>query len=219
MEKYFLELAKLPLFAGIAPENIPGLLACFGARRVSYQRDEIIVSQGSVVDEFGILLSVKGRAIKTDESGRTVTITLLSKGSEIGAILASSKEHKSPVSVEVLEDAEVLKIPFTHVLSRCQKACKAHDVVLKNYIGIVAEKGLELHERISFLLKPSVREKVMAYLAKASQDSATAEFYIPLDRNGMADYLNVERSALSRELSAMNRDGLIDYHKNCFRLL
>ena len=219
MKNYLADLSEIPLFASIPPKDIPGLLRCTHARRVSYQKNEIILEEGSLVSEFGILLSGRGRAMKTDESGRIVTITLLKKGSEIGAILASSNEHKSPVSVQALEDAEVLKIPFSRVLSRCEKACAGHDQLLKNYIGIVAEKGLELHDRLSCLLKSSVREKVLAYLSKTAKDTGSRAFCVPFDRSGMAEYLNVERSALSRELSAMKQDGMIDFHKNCFRLL
>ena len=90
---------------------------------------------------------------------------------------------------------------------------------MKNYISIVAEKGLVLHERINCLLKPTVREKIMAYLLRVSREQARSSFQIPLNRNAMAEYLNVERSALSRELSGMKRDGLIDYHRNHFTLL
>lgn len=219
MDDFFVELSTMPLFAHIPPEELPGLLLCTHARRLSYGKDEMILDEGSVVSEFGILLSGRGRAMKVDESGRIVTITLLKKGSEIGAILASSNDHRSPVSVQALEDAEVLKIPFSRVLSRCERGCTSHDQLLKNYIGIIAEKGLELHERLSCLLKPTVREKVLAYLSRAAKDAGTRDFCVPFDRGGMAEYLNVERSALSRELSAMKEDGLLDYHKNCFRLL
>ncbi len=219
MKNYFLDLTHMPLFSSIPPEDIPGLLECTCARRLSYRKNEIIIEEGGLVSEFGILLSGRGRAMIVDESGRIVTITLLKKGNEIGAILASSNDHRSPVSVQALEDAEVLKIPFARVLSRCEKSCPSHDQLLKNYIGIVAEKGLELQERISCLLKPSIREKVLGYLSKNARDTGSRAFCVPFDRSGMAEYLNVERSALSRELSAMKRDGLIDFHKNCFRLL
>ncbi len=219
MKNFYFELTQMPLFAGIHPEEIPDLLLCTHARRLSYHKDEIILDEGSIVTEFGIMISGRGRAMKVDESGRIVTITLLKKGSEIGAILASSNDHRSPVSVQALEDAEVLKIPFARVLSRCERGCASHDQLLKNYIGIIAEKGLELHERLTCLLKPSVREKVLAYLSKTASDAGSRDFCVPFDRSGMAEYLNVERSALSRELSAMKEDGLIDFHKNFFRLL
>lgn len=98
--------------------------------------------------DFGIILSGRGRAIKWDSSGRIIIISLLKKGSEIGVILAAGLDHESPVTVQAEEDVTVLQIPFEHVLTRCKKACSRHDKLLRNYINIVAEKGLVLHERI-----------------------------------------------------------------------
>ena len=148
-----------------------------------------------------------------------VIITLLKEGSEIGVILAASLHQKSPVSVEAVEDVTVLLIPFESVLARCEKSCPQHETLLRNYLHIIAEKGLILHERIDCLLKPTVREKIMAYLLRISHEQKSRILKTPLDRNAMAEYLNIDRSALSRELSRMRRDGLIDYHKSSFKLL
>ena len=110
-------------------------------------------------------------------------------------------------------------IPYDNLVSRCERACPQHETLLKNYIGVVAEKGLVLHERISCLLKPTLREKILAYLLRASREQRSRTFSVSLNRNAMSAYLNIERSALSRELSYMKRDGLIDYHRNSFKLL
>lgn len=165
------------------------------------------------------MLSGHGRAIKWDPSDRVILISLLKKGSEIGVILAASLEHKSPVTVQAEDDVLVLQIPFERVLARCEKACPRHDRLLRNYISIVAKKGLVLHERIDCLLRPTIREKILTYLQCIAREQQKRTFTIPMNRNSMAEYLNVERSALSRELSYMKRDGIIDYHKNTFRLI
>ena len=132
--------------------------------------------------------------------------------------LFSALSKESPVSVQAQDEASVLMIPYDRVLAPCEKACPKHDRLLRNYISIVAEKGLILHERINCLLKPTVREKILAYLLRVSHEQKSSSFQIPLNRNAMSEYLNIERSALSRELSSMKRDGLIDYHRNNFRL-
>ncbi len=113
----------------------------------------------------------------------------------------------------------VLQIPFERVIFRCEKACQRHAILLRNYINSVAEKGLVLHERLDCLLKPALREKIMTYLVRLSREQSSRTFAIPLDRKAMAEYLNADRSALSRELARMQQDGLIDYHKNNFKLL
>jgi CRP-like cAMP-binding protein len=218
MNELIEDLRQTKLFLGIEPHEIEGLLDCLCTKRVDYAKGDYIIEEGSKVYDFGIILSGHGRAIKWDPSGRLIIITLLKKGSEIGVILAASLDHRSPVTVQAQDDVSVLQIPFERVLTRCEKACPCHDKLLRNYINIVAEKGLVLHERIDCLLRPTVREKILAYLLRVSHEQQKSIFTIPMNRNAMAEYLNVERSALSRELSNMKRDGLIDYHKNSFRL-
>ncbi len=134
-------------------------------------------------------------------------------------MLAASPDRKSTVFVQAADDVSALLIPYDNLLVRCKNACLKHEVLLRNYIAAVAEKGLVLHERISCLIRPTVRDKILTYLRQASREKQSRVFDIPLNRNAMAEYLNVERSALSRELSAMKRDGLIDYYKNSFRLI
>lgn len=216
----FLEdLSRTQLFSGIAPQEIAGLLVCLRARRVEYAEGDFIVEEGSEVQDCGILLSGRGRAIKWDPSGRLILLTLLKKGSEVGVMVAAASNPISPVTVQAQSDVTLLQMPFGRVWARCEKACSRHDRLLRNYIGIVADKGLVLHERLDCLLRPTVREKIYAYLSRASREAQSRTFDLPMNRNAMAEYLNVERSALSRELSAMKRDGKIAYHKNAFRLL
>jgi CRP/FNR family transcriptional regulator, dissimilatory nitrate respiration regulator len=219
MEDYIEDLKTAKLFYGIAPYEIEGLLKCIHARRTEYPKGACILEEGSKVSDFGIMLSGHGRAYKEDPWGRQIIITLLHKGSEIGVIVAADSGHTSPVTVQVQEYASVLIIPFERLITRCKNACPQHDLLVRNYIGIVAQKGLVLHDRIDCLLKPTVREKITAYLLRISHERKSPVFSVPLDRNGMAEYLNVDRSALSRELSSMKRDGLIDYHKNGFKIL
>ena len=161
MKEHIEDLARTKLFSGIEPKEIAGLLECLHARCVHYAKDEMIVEDGSFVSEFGVMLSGHGRSIKWDASDKVITITLLQKGSEIGVMLAASPNHKSPVAVQAEDDCFVLFIPYDRLIARCQRACGGHERLLRNYIGIVAEKGLVLHERITCLLKPSLREKVL----------------------------------------------------------
>lgn len=219
MFEYSEDLAQTKLFSGIGPKEITGLLECIHARRADYAKDDLILTEGSRVHKFGVVLSGHGRSIKWDASDKLITITLLEKGSEIGVLLAASPEVESPVSVQALDEVSVLFIPYNRLLARCAKACPKHETLLRNYIGIVAEKGLVLHERMDCLLKPGLREKILTYLLRVSREQQSRTVSIPMNRNAMSEYLNSERSALSRELSYMKRDGLIDYHKNRFRLL
>lgn len=218
-QEYIEYLAQTNLFDGIDFNEIAGLLGCIDARCVEYKKDDLIIEEGSAVHDFGIILTGHGRTIKWDTTGKLIIITLLKKGSEVGAMLSASPGHKSPVSVQAQDDVRALFIPFERVFARCNKNCPRHDKLLHNYINVVAKKGLVLHERIDCLLKPTVREKVMAYLIRLSNEQQSKSILLPLNRNEMSEYLNVERSALSRELSCMKRNNIIDYHMNSFKLL
>ncbi|MCL2217190.1 MAG: Crp/Fnr family transcriptional regulator [Defluviitaleaceae bacterium] len=215
---YIKELSQVSLFTQVPPGEIQELLLCTRAICKNYKKDEFIIEEGELVANFGIMLSGAGRTMKWDASGRQIIITLLEKGSMIGVMLAAKEGHKSPLAVQATEDSTVMEIPFNRVIACCEKNCPRHEKLLRNYINVLAEKGLELHERINCLLEPTVRDKIMTYLRRVSRRQNNATFTIPLSRNTMAEYLNIERSALSRELSRMKKDGIIDYHRNSFRI-
>jgi CRP-like cAMP-binding protein len=212
-------LEQTDLFAGIAPNDLEALLGCIHARRREYEKNQMVLREGDKISEIGIVLSGRGRSIKEDLSGKTVIVTLLEKGSLIGVLLAASRERQSPVSVQALEHLTVLFIPIENVLQRCAKVCPRHDRLLRNVLDGIAEKALVLHDRNDCLIKPTVREKVLTYLTREAKAQKSHTLTIPFDRNAMAEYLNVDRSALSRELSQMRKAGLIDFYKNNFRLL
>lgn len=219
MQEYVEILKQNDLFYGINDNKIDKILQCMNARYAEYGKDEMIISEGNVVYDIGIVLSGYGRSIKHELSGKISIITILEPGSFIGVILAGSRGHKSPVSVQAQEHLSALFIPMKNLICRCINSCPEHDILLRNYIAGIAEKALLLHDRNDCLIKPTVREKVLTYLRWMSRKTESNTFTIPLDRNEMAEYINVERSALSRELSKMKKDGLIDFYKNSFKLL
>ncbi|MCL2752759.1 MAG: Crp/Fnr family transcriptional regulator [Defluviitaleaceae bacterium] len=204
------------LFHGIAETDLPRLLKCINARTVHYKKDELIIEEGSVATEFGIVVSGQARSIKWDLSGRLIILTFIEQNSVIGVMVAAREGHISPVSVQATTDSTITLISFERLLARCKGNCAGHEQLLRNYINAVADKGLELHERINCLLKPTVRDKILTFLQRTSKEQQSSSFTIPMNRNVMAEYLNVDRAALSRELSRMKKEGLIDYHKNWF---
>ena len=207
MTKYIEILKQTSFFYGIEEEEIEKTLQCMDTRYSEYEKGEIVISEGSVVHDIGIVLSGHGRSIKQDVSGKTLIITLLEPGSFIGVLLAASRGHKSPVSVQAKAHLSVLFIPIEKLICRCVKTCPKHDILLCNYIEGIAEKALVLHDRNDCLIKSTVREKILAYLIRVAREEESRTFTIPLDRNSMAEYINVERSALSRELSRIKKMG------------
>lgn len=209
-------LMKSPFFKGVPKEEISLILSRLSARHRKYGTGETILWEGDRVQEVGILLTGSARSMKTDLDGRQVLITLLSPGSYIGVLLAASKARTSPVSVQAQAPSQVLFMPIGEILRRSD--CPCHATLLENLLNGIAEKALVLHDRNNCLIQPSIREKVLTFLTMESKIEGACTFQLAMGRDAMAEYLNVDRSALSRELSRMKRDGLIDYHKSWFKL-
>jgi CRP-like cAMP-binding protein len=212
-------LVGMRLFRGIPAEELTGLLECLGARRKSYAKDEMIIQEGDAVEEFGVIVSGHARSVKWDASGRVIILTLLEPGSEFGVLVAATPGSISPVTIQAQDDVTVLFLHFRSLITRCSKGCARHETLLQNYIIILADKGLELHERINCLLRSTAREKILAYLRRISREQGSPTVELPLNRAEMAAYLNIERSALSRELSRMQSDGILEFERNRFVLL
>ena len=218
MNENIQDIMQAKLFSGLSQKDVCRLLACLKAQSVNDAGETVVVEEGCPVKKFGILLAGRGKSYKTDSQGHTLTVTLLKEGSEIGVILAASPGRKSPVSVTVEQGSSVLFISYNRLINNCTRNCPCHRQLLKNFMWIVAEKGLVLHERLDCLLRPTARDKILTYLKNFSGLENGLPFTVPLDRNAMAEYLNMDRSALSRELSGMKKDGIIDYYKSTFRL-
>lgn len=203
-------------FYGIAQENIKAMLQCLHAKVKEYEKGEMVLWEGDDIHDIGIVLSGHARSVKSDLSGKNTIVTLLTKGSYIAVLLAVSRNRKSPVSVQAEDHLKVLFLPIEAVIKRCSKNCPRHEQLLRNIMDGIAEKALVLHDRNDCLIKPTVREKVLTYFARLEKEKGSNDITIPMDRNTMAQYLNVDRSALSRELSHMKKEGYIDFYKNHF---
>lgn len=211
-------LLRSKLFTGIAEDRLTKLLPCLGAVRRDYTAGTVVIQEGEQVQDVGLVLSGHARSLKNVDGGPPLIISLQEQGSFLGVLLAASRERKSPLTVEAQDALSVLFFPAERLIFPCEKNCEDHALLLRNFLDSVAEMSLTLNDRIECLIRPSVREKITAYLTRVSKERGSREFSIPLDRSAMARYLNVERSALSRELSRMKAEGLLEYRKNVFCL-
>ncbi|NMC57446.1 MAG: Crp/Fnr family transcriptional regulator [Eubacteriaceae bacterium] len=216
--QYLNNLKNSELFYSIEPDDIKEMFYCLNSYIKEYNKDEIILSEGEQVDKIGIILSGRARSIKSDITGKTTIITLLKQGSYIGILLAASKDRLSPVYVQALDNTSVLYITVDNVFKRCAKNCARHEILTRNLFDGISQKAMILHDRNDCLIKSSLRDKILTYLIRISKEQKSSEFIIPLDRDSMAQYLNADRSALSRELSKMQKEGLINFSKNFFIL-
>lgn len=212
-------LANTSLFAGLCESEIQQLLETTGAYQTSFTQNQVLVWEGQPVTHFGIVLVGNAYSAKASADGAVQIITAIAPGDYVGILLAASDNRKSPVRVVAKSDGQIVYIPFSSTLAMLQTPSKWHTKFVANFLSALANKAMILHDRIDCLVQPTVRAKVLNYLQQLSDVQQSEGITIPFDRQQMASYLNVERSALSRELSRMKQDGLIAYHKNRFHLL
>jgi CRP-like cAMP-binding protein len=144
-------------------------------------------------------------------------------GIEPGQLFAESfscaEADVLPISVTASEDSEIMLIDCRRILTLCTNTCEFHHQLVKNLLRVVAEKNLMLTQKIEFTSQKTTRDKLTAYLLFQAKKQRSSSFTIPYDRQALADYLGVERSAMSAELSKMRKEGLLECRKNSFTLL
>lgn len=211
-------LTKQALFANIDPNDIDHILSCLNSHKQSFKKDTFILLAGSSYPKIGILLSGKARIIKENFHGDRMIIGNLNPGFMFGETYACMGIEIMPVSVEAVEDCSVLLLDVNRMLKTCNNACIFHNRLISNLLKIVSTKNMELNKKMSYITHKTIRERLLAYLEDQAESKSSDTFTISFNRNELADYLCVDRSAMSRELGRMKKEGLLDYHKKTFSL-
>ena len=216
---YLMMLAKQSaIFDGIGTDNLSALLSCLGAKRRRLARGEALMLTGDKADRIGILLSGALSVSTYDLEGRRTIIKRIGPTEIVAAAQSLSGAEAMSVDVEADEDSDVLLVKTERILSPCENACAFHVRLVRNIMRTLAVKTLELNRKIEILSHRSTQDRLMAYLRSVAQQKGSAEFDIPFDRQQLADYLCVERSALSAEISRLSKLGLITSRKNHFAI-
>jgi CRP-like cAMP-binding protein len=211
-------LTTCPLFHGVNEEELSAMLSCLDSREHSYTRGELIFREGEPADRVGIVLEGNVQIFRNDYDGSRSLLGRAGVGDLFGEVFACAGMSELPVSVEATQDSVILLADCKRVLTVCRNACSFHNRLINNLLQAVAEKNLQLNRKIECMSRRTTREKLMVFLLGEAKAHNSREFDIPFDRQQMADYLNLERTALSKELRKMKDDGLIDFHKNSFHL-
>lgn len=207
------------LFDGIGLEDRKVMLGCIGYHIGSFRKGDIVAFEEENIKHIGIILFGSVDMIKEDLWGNKTMLVRMRKDELFGETFACGKDNLSVVTFMVSEAAKILFLPFDRVMRSCTMSCMFHHRLIENMVSIIADKNRELIRKVEVVSKRTIREKLLAYLSIQAQIQKSRYFEIPLGRLELAEYLCVDRSALSRELVKMKNDGLIDYDKNCFRIL
>lgn len=219
MVKYIHLMTKCALFDRIGEKDLLTMLSCLRAQVLSFEAQQPIMHQGSAAKHLGILLSGEACIAYIDETGTHDIVATLAGGDLFAETFAAAGCSVLPVSVIASSACSVLLLEYSRVITGCSNGCMAHSYLVTNLLHILACKNLLLKQKMDIIMKRTTREKLTAYLREQQKCAGQARFRIPFDRQGLADYLGVERSAMCAELSRMKKDGLIDYCKNEFTLI
>jgi len=215
---FSLELAKKNiLFQGIHFDDLQKILNCLSAKTVSYKKNEIILLAGDVVNIVGWVMSGCVRVIREDIKGEAGILAELPAPNLFCEVFACAELEHSPISIVASEDCEVLLMDYKRIPQPCNTACHYHNQLIINLLRAVARKSMLLNQKVEVLSKRTIREKILSFLDTHRNSSRTVT--IPYNREEVARYLCIDRSALSRELCKMRDEGLIKFNRNIFEIL
>ena len=219
MEEYFDLLSASPLFTGITREELGSMLQCLGAKVVEVAKGDPVFLEGDPAGFIGVVLDGSVQIVQEDYFGSRSVIHHSSPGDIFAEAFSFTGLDAMPVSGYAVKNSRVMLLACRRMMTVCSNACGFHNRLVKNLLQLVSRKNLMLNQKIRYMSQKTTREKLLAYLADQAKAAGSAEFTIPFDRQALADYLSVERSAMSAEMSKLKKDGLLDCKGSWFRLV
>ena len=219
MEHLFDILLHCPLFNGITRQELEEMLGCLDGKILDIPRGNPVFLEGEPARYVGVVLSGSVQILRDDYFGRRSVLAVVPPGGLFGEAFACAELEVLPVSAVAQTASTVLLLDCRRVLTGCSQACVFHSRLVHNLLRVIARKNLALTRKIRCMSPKTTREKLMAFLLDQAKQQGSPEFVIPYDRQALADYLGVERSAMSAELGKLRRAGLIECNGSRFRLL
>lgn len=219
MKQFIPVLKRTKLFAGVAEHEIEAMLSCLGAKKQAYKKGEYVFRQGEHLKHFAVLAEGGLHIQQDDYWGNRSIIGPIAVGEMFGEAYIAPGSGPLLNDVVAVEDSTVILFDAGRVLTTCSSACRFHAITVQNLFFAISERNRNLVQKLGHMSKRSTREKLISYLSTESQRHNSASFTIPFNRQQLADYLSVDRSAMSNELCKMRDDGLLLFEKNSFQLL
>ena len=219
MEKFFEIISKNPLFSGIHQEELRSLMQCLGGKVKGYPKGAPVFLEGDPAGFIGLVLEGSVQIVHDDFYGNRTLLMVAQQGETFAEAFACTNLAAMPLSGFAVRDCKVLWLECRRMLTVCTNACGFHNALVQNLLREVAQKNLLLGQRVQLMSQKTTKEKLIAYLLDQAKQKNSSEFTIPMDRQALADFLGVERSAMSAELSKLRKAGCLDSKGSWFRLL
>ena len=219
MEKFLPVLKRSGLFAGVLESEAKAMLSCLNARIGRYKKGEYVLRQGQPLQDIIICVEGMLHVQKDDYWGNRSILRQIGVGEMFGEAYIAPESGVLQNDVVAVEDSTVIFFDVRRILTTCSSACRFHSAVIQNLLFAIAEKNRILVQKLGHMSKRTTREKLLSYLSEEAKRQGSVTVTIPFNRQQLADYLSVDRSAMSNELCKMRDEGLLNFNKNCFHLL
>ena len=219
MKEFLPILEKCTLFEGICKEDLLPMLTCLGARLVHFKKNQTIFSEGDEANYLGIVLAGSVQVVKEDLNGNSSIVSRSAVSELFCESFVCAGVVSLPVRVVAAEETTVAFVDSRRICTSCSNACAFHSRTIQNLLKVVSSRNLQLHKQMEITSRRTTREKLLAYLMAEAKAADSNSFTIPYNRQALADYLGVERSAMSAELGKLQRDGVLTTNRNQFCLL
>ena len=219
MKKYIPVLKRTKLFSGVGEEDIASLLSCLGARKKEYKKGEYILREGEHISDIFILVEGKIHIQKDDYWGNRSILSVISVGEMFGEGYAAPESGALLNDVVAVEDSSVIIFDVKRILTTCSSACRFHNMIVQNMFFAISDKNRKLVQKLGHMSGRTTRTKLISYLSEEAKRQGSSAFTVPFNRQQLADYLCVDRSAMSNALCKMRDEGMIKFEKSRFELL
>ena len=219
MKKYIPVLKRTKLFSGVGEEDMASLLSCLGARKKEYKKGEYILREGEHISDIFILVEGKIHIQKDDYWGNRSILSVISVGEMFGEGYAAPESGALLNDVVAVEDSSVIFFDVKRILTTCSSACRFHNMIVQNMFFAISDKNRRLVQKLGHMSGRTTRAKLISYLSEEAKRQGSSAFTVPFNRQQLADYLCVDRSAMSNELCKMRDEGMIKFEKSRFELL
>ena len=219
MQKFFPVLRQCQLFSGIAENDLLAMLRCLNVTVQQYRKGQTLIAEGEKPEKFGIVLSGAVQLWRIDYSGNRSIMASVAPSQIFGESFGCAEADAIPIQVVASEPCEIMLIDGSRILHACGNGCDFHHQVIFNLLKMTARKNLVFHQKLEITSRRSTREKLLTYLNQQAKQHRSRTFTIPFDRQELADFLEVDRSGLSAEISKLRKEGVLESERSTFRLL